>query len=100
MRTLTNKKGFEMSWIKRTDDPATLPPLDTPVFVTDGEDWGVVAIRTWVSDGEDSGWLWAQCYGMPYWDCVNKKWDCSDAEIDDLTVTHWHALPEMVEVDR
>jgi hypothetical protein len=98
---ITSRNGRAITFVYN-DSTVTYFPYSgwhTGKTITDGNDWGVVAIRTWVDSGEDSGWLWAQCYGMPYWNCVSNQWDCSDAEIDDLTVTHWHALPEMVEVD-
>lgn len=78
-----------MSWTYITDDPATLPPLDTPVFVLDPKGCISLVERTDTNDG----WLWAQCYGAPHF--INGKWYVLNAEFEDLNVIAWHPLPEL-----
>lgn len=78
-----------MNWITITDDPNTLPPLDTPVFVLDQREYASLAERNDTPDG----WLWAQCYGAPHG--VKGKWYVLNAELYDIQPIAWHPLPEL-----
>jgi hypothetical protein len=78
-----------MSWITITDDPNTLPPLDTPVFLLTDEDNAILGERSDTTDG----WLWAHCYASPH--CHKGKWYVMNAEFDDIEPIAWHPLPEL-----
>lgn len=87
-------EGEAMSWITITDDPNTLPPLDTPVFVQFKDTRFGMVVRCYNDDAE--GWLWALLYEPPY--IRSGKWVCDNAEFEDLDVIAWHPLPAMPEV--
>lgn len=77
-----------MSWTYITDDPATLPPMDTPVFLLTGGGQCTLYER---NDTDGDGWLWSMIYGAPYWH--DGAWQLDDAETDDVIGVAWHPLP-------
>lgn len=84
-----------MSWTYITDDPATLPPLDTPVFARLKYNTYGMVVRCYSSDAE--GYLWALMYEPPY--VKNGKWVCDNAEFEDLDVVAWHPMPQLPKED-
>lgn len=83
-------------WHKITDDPATLPPLDVPVFAAGGSLRGpCILVRSGVYDENgDPAWAWCDCYGEPYWDKGKKQWAVWDSTWDDdYQPEYWHAFP-------
>ena len=94
-------------WIKITDHPSTLPPLDLPVWVVLVEEYGghtrrrniVVACRS----NDVEGWLWCRCWDNPYFDdnsISGAHWEAANAEIDDMNPTYWMELPELPDEER
>jgi hypothetical protein len=79
-----------MKWTYITDDPNTLPPLDTPVFVLMSDGQCLACMRS-VTCGD--GWLWAVAYYSPRW--YKGAWQLDDAETDDVIGIAWHPLPEL-----
>ena len=82
-------------WTKITDDPATLPPLDTPVFVFGGNmRYPTIQARSEVYDeNSNPAWAWCVAYGIN-WDDGLKKWTADDFEWDDdYQPEYWSAFP-------
>ena len=82
-------------WHKITDDPATLPPLDTPVFVFGGNmRYPTIQARSKVYDeNSNPAWAWCIAYGIN-WDDVLKKWIADNFEWDDdYQPEYWSAFP-------
>lgn len=81
-----------MIWTYITDDPATLPPLDVPVFVQLENGEAVTAERYSFADD----WRWAICDYAPYIeDFTDRKWTCGGSSIADIQPIAWHPLPEL-----
>ena len=87
-------------WHTITDDPATVPPIDTPVFVTGGSlSYPTIQSRSRLYDeSSNQTWGWSVAYNMS-WDCVLKKWTADDFEWDDdYQPEYWSAFPAPPEV--
>ena len=87
-------------WNKITDDPVTLPPFDTPVFVTGGNlRYPTIQARSEVYDeSSNPAWAWCISYGIN-WDDVLKKWTADNFEWDDdYQPEYWSAFPVPPEV--
>lgn len=67
-----------------------LPPLEKPVWVSDG-------VKIWVGgrtyDDVENNWLWAQCDDNQFW-FSGIIWDCDLYVNDAYEPTHWQLLPE------
>ena len=72
-------------WIDIT--PETLPPLDEPVWLIDGD-------RIWIGGRADDvdGWLWGDCYGNFWWN--GQKWVGEIHTDDEYKPTKWAPLIE------
>lgn len=70
---------------------ATLPPMDIPVWLVEGEGPLAIFIGGRASDGE-GGWLWGRCYLMPWHD--GRRWDGEIEQDDAYHPSHWMPLPE------
>ncbi len=70
-----------------------LPPLDTPVWLIEGD-----AVFIGERSDDSDGWLWAHLRNDPVYYAVDKTWSC-DSEQDDIKPTHWRYLipPEALE---
>ncbi len=82
-------------WHKITDDPATLPPLDTPVFVFGGtlSDPTIQARSEVYDENSEPTWAWCVAYGIN-WDDGLKKWTADDFQWDDdYQPEYWSAFP-------
>ena len=82
-------------WNKITDDPATLPPLDTPVFVFGGDlRYPAIQARSKMYDENSNPcWEWCAVYNIT-WDDGLKKWTADDFEWDDdYQPEYWSAFP-------
>ena len=90
-------------WLKITDDPITLPPLEVPVFAAGGSlRWPCIMVRSEVYDENAlPAWAWCDCDGEPHWDEDKKRWAVWDSTWgDDYHPTHWLAFPDPPEVQR
>jgi len=90
-----------LTWTRIADDPATLPPLEVPVFAAGGSLAGpCVLVRSEVTDHDgEPAWAWCDCDGEPYWDDKKKQWAVWDAVWDDdYQPEYWLALPGWWEV--
>ncbi len=88
------------TWHKITDDPVTLPPFDTPVFVFGGNlRYPTIQARSKVYDeNSNPAWAWCVAYGIN-WDDGLKKWTADDFEWDDdYKPEYWSAFPAPPEV--
>ncbi len=88
------------TWNKITDDPATLPPLDTPVFVAGGNmRYLIIQARSKVYDeNSEQAWAWCVAYGIE-WDDRLKKWTADNFEWgNDYQPEYWSAFPAPPEV--
>ena len=83
------------TWNKITDDPATLPPLDTPVFVFGGRlSNPTIQARSKVYDeNSNPTWAWCVAYYIT-WDDGLGKWTADDFQwADDYQPEYWSAFP-------
>ncbi|HSG60866.1 MAG TPA: hypothetical protein VLA24_05455 [Pseudomonadales bacterium] len=81
-----------MSWIKITDDPNTLPPMETPVFVIiqNGDGMAMQRFSTF------NGWHWEVCDYAPYTEeWTDHKWTCGGSTITRIEPVAWHPFPEL-----
>lgn len=83
------------TWFKITDDPATLPPLEEPVFVCFSDSAAILILtRSEIVEDEMANWAWATPVGLHYrpdknaWAAWDTEWD------DDYNPTHWHPFPK------
>jgi hypothetical protein len=78
-----------MKWTYITDDPATLPPMDTPVLVL-FEDSDVWIAELAYADGVDIGW--AICEEVK---AKDGAWFCQFRQHIEMKPIAWHPLPEL-----
>ena len=87
-------------WNKITDDPVTLPPLDTPVFVAGGNlRYPTIQARSRVYDENSNPcWAWCAVHNIT-WDSGLEKWTADDVDWgDDYQPEYWSAFPVPPEV--
>ena len=87
-------------WNKITDDPATLPPLDTPVFVFGGglSDPTIQSRSKVYDENSNPTWAWCVAYNIT-WDHGLGKWTADDFQWDDdYQPEYWSAFPAPPEV--
>lgn len=93
MDSISRTDGVTSGWIAIAD---RLPPIELPVWLyVPGITSPFIGVRTL----DDGHWFWARCYDSHYWS--NKSaadgkpgWEAYTADVDDLSPTHWHYLPE------
>ena len=83
-------------WIKAEDE---LPPLEQVVWCRTPQDQIFVGGR--VIDDESEKWMWANTYGSFWFNGENWTGDLLDRdEVGDYyQVTHWMALPQLLDDD-
>ena len=82
-----------MTWIKITNDEATLPPVGQVVFVVDIDMRPFFLVREWVDDDGHDAIAWCKPYD-PHYDLEQETWMTISADWDDeYNPLYWHELP-------
>jgi hypothetical protein len=91
---ILNTNIMNWNWIVVTDDPTTLPPVDEPVFISDGKHIriGQCGIKYYRDLHEDKHY-WAGAYQAPF--CDYDGWYGDGAEDISFTVRAWHPFPPL-----
>ena len=76
------------------DDETTLPSIDLPVWLIEGNTI-FIGCRTEVDN--DGTWLWAICSNY-YYSFRDQQWRYDEADIDDYQPTAWMYLPNVTDL--